>query len=190
MLRELVKKNRSFRRFDQKFPVPMETLKELVDIARICPSGANKQPLKYIISNSQDKNADIFSTCAWAGYLTEWEGPDEGERPSAYIIILLDKGVSNDSGCDHGIAAQTILLGAAERGLGGCMIGSVQREKLSKLLKIPENYGVLLVVALGKPAEKVVLEEAEAPDRIRYYRDADDVHRVPKRKLEDIILNP
>jgi nitroreductase len=187
MLKELVLKNRSYRRFKENRRIPEETLRELADLARLCPSGANKQPLKYIISNEPEKNSRIFSTLAWAGYLKDWPGPAEGERPSAYMVILCDRDISEGSGCDHGIAAQTILLGAAEKGLGGCMLGSIRREKLTELLEIPERYRVLLVIALGEPSEKVVLEEADAGD-IKYYRDREGTHRVPKRKLDDIIL--
>ncbi len=187
MLKELVLKNRSYRRFDQGRSIPEETLRELIELARLCPSGANKQPLKYIISNAAGKNSRIFSALAWAGYLKDWEGPAEGERPSAYIVILGDKDISESFGCDHGIAAQTILLGASEKGLGGCMVGSVQRKNLRKLLNIPEKYEILLVIALGKPAETVILEEA-GPGGIKYYRDSEGAHHVPKRRLEEIIL--
>ncbi len=188
MLKELVLKNRSYRRFDQSSHIPEETIRELVELGRLCPSGANKQPLKYIISNAAEKNSRIFSTLAWAGYLKDWEGPAEGERPSAYIVILGDKDISANFGCDQGIAAQTILLGASEKELGGCMVGSVRREKLQELLNIPEKYQVLLVIALGKPAETVILEEAGSSGGIEYYRDSEDAHHVPKRRLEEIIL--
>lgn len=189
MLKELVVKNRSYRRFAESREVPGEVLKELVGLARLCPSGANKQPLKYILSNDPEKNGRIFPALAWAGYLKDWDGPAEGERPSAYIIILCDREISEDPGCDHGIAAQTILLGAAEKGLGGCMVGSVRREKLGESLNIPDKYKILLVVALGEPAEKVVLEEAGLSGDIKYYREQDGTHRVPKRKPDEIILD-
>lgn len=189
MLKELVLKNRSFRRFRENNKIPRETLRELLELARICPSGANKQPLKYVISNEPDKNSRIFSTLAWAGYLRNWDGPSAGERPAAYIVILGDKDVSESFGCDHGIAAQTILLGAAEKGLGGCMLGSIKREELRELLNIPDRYQILLVIALGEPAEKVILEETDSGENIKYYRDSEGAHHVPKRKLEDIITD-
>ncbi len=189
MLKELVLKNRSFRRFKENNKIPEKTLRELLELARLCPSGANKQPLKYIVSNEPDKNSRIFSTLAWAGYLKDWDGPSSGERPAAYIIILGDKDISESFGCDHGIAAQTILLGAAEKGLGGCMLGSIKREELRELLNIPDRYQILLVIALGEPAEKVILEEADSPEDIKYYRDSEGAHHVPKRRLEDIITN-
>ena len=131
----------------------------------------------------------IFTHLGWAGYLKDWQGPCEGERPSAYIIILGDTQISQSIGCDHGIAAQSILLGAAEKGLGGCMIGTVQRQKLRKALDIPSRYEILLVLALGKPKEQVVIETPDAAGDIKYWRDSDGVHHVPKRGLDDIILH-
>ncbi|GAP07997.1 MAG TPA: nitroreductase [Anaerolinea thermolimosa] len=186
--RDLVLKNRSYRRFRQDPPVTLETLRELVDLARLSPSAANRQPLRYILSADPEKNARIFPHLAWAGYLRDWPGPAEGERPTGYIIVLLDTTVSKNAGCDHGIAAQTILLGATERGLGGCMIGSVQRAELAAALNIPEQYEILLVIALGVPGEEVRLEPLPPDGDIRYWRDERGVHHVPKRPLDDLII--
>jgi len=187
MIKELILKNRSYRRFHEDEPVDIDLLQELVDLARNSASGGNKQSLKYILCNSREMNKQIFPTTAWAGYLKDWPGPDEGERPAAYIIILGDHEISKNFYCDHGIAAQSILLGATELGLGGCIIGSIQREKLREVLSIEEQFEILLVLALGQPKEKVVLEEAKDGD-IRYWRDDDRIHHVPKRPLEEIII--
>ena len=130
----------------------------------------------------------MFPQLSWAGYLKDWGGPAEGERPAAYIVILGDKTVSHSFGCDHGIAAQTILLGATEKGLGGCIIGSVHEEELRKALEIPATCEVLLVIALGKPKEKVVIEPVGPDGDIRYWRDGESTHHVPKRSLEEIII--
>ena len=188
MINELVKENRSCRRFYEDHAVAPETLKELVNLARMSASGANLQPLKYILSCDPSKNADIFSCLAWAGYLKDWPGPREGERPAAYIVVLGDTSISESAGCDHGIAAQTILLGAREKGLGGCMLGSIDRDALRASLNIPAQLKILLVIAIGKPREQVVLETVGEDNSIRYWRDNDGVHHVPKRKLEDIIV--
>lgn len=188
MLKELVAKNRSYRRFRQEVPIARETLEELVDLARLCASGMNRQPLKYMLFTDAASNAKIFSCLGWAMNLPEWPGPDEGQRPAAYILILGDTEVWPSFGCDHGIAAQTILLGAVEKGLGGCMLGSIQRPKLRRLLDIPERYEILLVVALGIPDERVILEELGPDGDTRYYRDSEGAHHVPKRALKDIIL--
>jgi nitroreductase len=187
-LRDLVLNNRSYRRFYEDVAVDYELLKELVDLARLSASGANLQPLKYMLLSSADTNALLFPHLGWAGYLKDWPGPVEGERPSAYIIILGDTEIRKSFGCDHGIAAQSILLGATEKGLGGCMIGSVQKKGLREALKIPSRYEILLVIALGKPKETVVLEETGPDGDIKYYRDEDGVHHVPKRPLEELIL--
>ena len=188
MIKDLIVKNRSYRRFHQELAVDRQTLRELIELARLSPSAANLQPLTYILSCEPEKNALIFPHLGWAGYLKDWPGPAEGERPSAYIIVLGDTHVSKSFGCDHGIAAQSILLGATEKGLGGCMIGTVQREELRNTLDIPARYEILLVLALGKPREKVVIEAADNTGDIKYWRDSQGTHHVPKRPLDDIIL--
>lgn len=161
---------------------------ELVDLARLSASGANRQPLKFALSTAPAQNARIFPCLHWAAYLKEWAGPGEGERPAAYVIILGDKEIADNFGVDHGIAAQSILLGAVEQGLRGCILASVERDKLREILAIPERYEILLVVALGEPAETVVVDAVAADGNIRYWRDADSVRHVPKRSLEDLLL--
>ena len=188
MLEDLVLKNRSYRRFHQDVPVDLETLRALVNLARLSASANNLQPLKYILSCEPETNALIFPHTRWAGYLKDWPGPAEGERPAAYIVILGDTEIRKSFGCDHGIAAQSIMLGATERGLGGCMIGSIDQDGLRQVLDIPKQYEILLVLALGKPKETVVLEEVGPDGDIRYYRDAQGVHHVPKRSLSELIL--
>lgn len=189
MIKDLVLKNRSYRRFHQDEAVKPETLRELIDLARLSASGANQQPLKYILSWVAEKNIQIFPHLAWAGYLKDWDGPVESERPSAYIIILGDTEISKTFGVDHGIAAQSILLGAVEKGLGGCIIGSIKRDSLRDALGIPNCYEILLVLALGRPKETVVLVTTGEDGDIRYWRDNEGVHHVPKRRLDDIILD-
>lgn len=188
MLKDLVMKNRSYRRFDEKFAIKTETLRGLVDLARLSASGANRQPLKYILSADPQKNALIFPCLLWAAYLKGWGGPREGERPSAYIVILGDTEIAQSFGCDHGIAAQSIMLGATEKGMGGCMIASIKKDVLRSALNIPPKYEVLLVLALGKPMEKVVIEPLGKSGDIKYYRDAEGVHHVPKRSLDEVIV--
>lgn len=188
MIHDLVKKSRSYRRFFQEVPISIETLRDLVDLARLSPTGRNAQPLKFLLSCDPEKNALIFKHLAWAAYLKDWGGPVEGERPSGYIIILGDKTISQTFGCDHGIAAQSILLGAVEKGLGGCIIGSVQRPALQQALNIPDKYEILLVLALGKPKETVVIDPLPANGDTKYWRDENQVHHVPKRTLDDLIV--
>ena len=189
MIDDLIRKNRSCRRFYQEHAIDRNTLEGLVNLARLSASAANLQPLKYILSCEPEKNAVIFPCLAWAGYLKDWPGPEEGERPSAYIIVLGDSRISKDFGCDHGIACQSILLGAREGGLAGCIIGSIKRQRLRELLNIPEHLKILLVIALGRPREVAVIETIEPAGDIRYWRDEKGVHHVPKRKLSDIIVD-
>jgi nitroreductase len=188
MLRNLIAKNRTYRRFDENVTISRAELEDLIDYARLSASGGNKQPLKYILSYEKEMNERIYSTLVWAAYLADWPGPDAGERPTAYIIIVEDKEVGMAGGVDHGIAAQSIMLGAVEKGLGGCMIAGIQRPKLRDLLHLPERFEILLALALGKPKETVVIEEIGPDADIKYWRDEHKVHHVPKRKLKDIIL--
>jgi nitroreductase len=188
-IRELVLKNRSCRRFHQEHAIDHDILVELVDLARHSASGSNKQPLKFFLSCDPEINAVIFLRLKWAGYLEDWSGPAEGERPSAYILIIGDQEISDSFGVDHGIAAQSMLLGATERGLGGCIIGSVQRVKLQRELGLPDHYQILLAIALGKPKESVVIEPLGPEGDIRYWRDENGVHHVPKRSLDELIIH-
>jgi len=188
MLNKLILKNRSYRRFDQSVLLPMQLLRAMVEAARLSGSARNMQALRYMLFNNAYDCEKIFPTLAWAGYLKNWPGPSDGERPAAYIVQLGDLELTNDWWCDDGIAAQSMLLTAVEGGFGGCIIGSVQRERLRDILDIPEQYKIIQVLALGKPAEEVVIDEMVNGD-IKYWRDEKGVHHVPKRGLDELIVN-
>jgi nitroreductase len=153
----------------------------------LSPTGANKQPLKYLYYNTGKECEKIFPYLAWAGYLTDWPGPEKGERPTGYIIILGDKSISEIFGVDHGIAAHSILLGATDAGIGGCIIGSIKREELANELSLPDNFDILLVLALGKPVENVIIDDIKNSD-VKYWRDKDKNHHVPKRSIKELIV--
>jgi nitroreductase len=189
MISELIRSNRSCRRFHQDVAVGPETLQSLVELARLSASAANLQPLRYVLTCSPEANQDVYDCLGWAGYLEDWQGPREGERPSAYIVVLGDTNRSRHFDSDAGIAAQSILLGAREAGLAGCMIGSIRRKRLRKALAIADHLEILLVLALGKPKEQVVIETVDREGDIRYWRDENGVHHVPKRALSDIIVD-
>ena len=189
MIRELIVKNRTYRRFYEDFKIDKNTLESLVELARLSASGSNLQSLKYILSCEEEKNKKVFDNIKWAGYLKDWNGPEVGERPTAYVVMLCDKEISLNYMWDHGIACQSILLGACEKGFGGCMFGSVDKENLRKALEIPDIYDIVTVIALGKPKETVVIDEIKDLKNVKYWRDENKVHHVPKRKLEDIILD-
>ena len=160
----------------------------IADAARLSPSGRNIQALKFLISSNQHLNSRIFPTLAWAGYLTEWPGPEEGERPYAYIIQLLDKSITpNIMSEDCGITAQSILLQATALGYGGCIIAAVRRKELHAVLELDDRFSVMNVIALGKPKETVVLEDMRDGD-YKYWRDADETHHVPKRSLQELVI--
>ncbi|MES0489951.1 MAG: nitroreductase family protein [Leptospirales bacterium] len=188
LLSRLAIKNRSYRRFYQEFTIERDSLLQFVELARLSPSAANLQPLRYFLSNDAITNEKIFQQLRWAGYLKEWDGPSPGERPSAYIVIMADTNIGIP-GCDHGFAAQSILLGAVEKNLGGCIVANIQKETLKEQLNISDKLDVLLVVALGKPKEEVVLEPMDKSGSVKYWRSENEIHHVPKRSLEEIILN-
>jgi nitroreductase len=186
MIYDLIKKNRSIRRFDGSQKISSENIEKWIELARLSPSARNMQPLKYVICTDEKINGLIFPNLGWAGYLPEWKGPEENERPVAYVVVLLDKSLAEQSYCDDGIAMQSILLGAVEDGFGGCIIGSVNKSKVSRILQLPDNFEVLYVLALGKPVEEVVIEPVNNGS-IKYWRDEKEVHHVPKRSLQEII---
>jgi nitroreductase len=188
MLKDLIRRTRSYRRFYEDVEVGLDTLRELVDLGRLSASGRNRQPLKYMLCCDRTKNALVFPHLGWASELKDWRGPVDGERPAAYIIILGDREIHPEAGCDQCISAQSIMLGATEVGLGGCMIRNIRREQLRADLSIPDRYDILLVLALGKPKETVVIDSVGADGSTRYWRDAQGVHHVPKRPLDEVII--
>ena len=186
--KELVIKNRSFRRFDSGKNISNDELLDIVDTARLTPSGGNLQSMRFKVVNDPEGSEKVFSTLKWAAYLRDWDGPSIEERPVAYIILLRDNTINSRSTCDDGIVAQTAALAAAEKGIGCCMLLNCDSKKLFNLLNIDsEKYTFNIVLALGFPAEKVVLESVK-DNNIKYWRDEQGVHHVPKRSLEEVLL--
>jgi nitroreductase len=192
-LNDLVRSTRTVRRFQEARAIESATLMEVLDLARLGGSARNGQVLKYMLITTQEDREALFPLLAWAGYLTDWFGPEPGERPAAYVVCLLDrallKGVEHEAHFDLGIASQNLLLGAAEQGIFGCRIGAFS-PKVHGLLGLGEQYQVLLVIALGYPAETVRIEAMPANGSIRYWRDEQQVHHVPKRSLEELLIQP
>lgn len=185
-VKEAIRRSRSYRRFNQARTIPETDLVCIIEAARLSPSGRNAQALKFIVSHTAENNEKIFPTLGWAGYLTDWDGPEEGERPAAYIIQLLDTRIVKSTLGDEGITAQSMLLQAVELGYGGCIIASVKRNALRELLNIPDCMEILNVIALGEPAETVVIEDMKGDD-FKYWRDEKGVHHVPKRSIGELI---
>jgi nitroreductase len=187
-MQDLIIKTRSYRRYRQD-KIEDDFLKELVNLGRLSANHKNRQPLKYIISNQKNINNRIFPTLVWAKNISNWHGPAEEERPVSYIVILHDHEIDGYVGQNPGIAAQSIVLGAMEHGIGACMVANIKRDVLRQALDIKSNLEICLVIALGYPKEKIVLDEMLNDDNTKYYRDDDNVHHVPKRRLEDILLS-
>lgn len=189
MIYDLVERNRSYRRFHESQRISHKELTELVGLARISPSAANLQNIRYYLIHD-DKDCDaIFPHLKWANYLRYWDGPVSGERPSAYIVLLVPAHTTKFHYMDTGIAAQSIMLGAVDRGLGGCMIASVDKPVVQQIFNLPFDMDVALVLALGYPSEKVIIDSIEDPEDVEYWRDDEGCHHVPKRRLEELILN-
>lgn len=187
MFSELVKKTRSYRNFDNSVRLNAEELTRWIDLCRFAPSSANKQPLKFAYAFRREDCARILPHLGWAGYLTE-KPPCPGKEPAAYILICNDTSISpNCPDTDVGICAQIIVLAAMESGIGACMLGSINKTALSGVFSLPETVVPRLIIALGAPAEKVVLTEA-VDGAIKYYRDEAKTHYVPKRPLSEILL--
>ncbi len=190
MILELAKKSRSYRGYDESRRVTREELVHFVDCARFAPSSVNGQPFKYYLAYEKEDVDRIQPLTGWARALPQMKLPHPGKCPTAFIVICQNTDWDADLKRyfkDVGIVAQTMLLAAAERDLGGIMIGNFSPDRVKETLSLPENLVPMLIVAFGKPDEKIVLTEIENGESIKYYRDENDVHYVPKRKLEDII---
>ncbi|MDE5552229.1 MAG: nitroreductase family protein [Muribaculaceae bacterium] len=190
MLRHLMMDNRSVRRFDESVRISDDTLLRLVELVRYTPSGRNAQPLKYRLVNSVEECAILFPHLKWAGYFHDWDGPAEGERPAAYLIQCLDTHYGADCLCDDGLQLEAITLALHTMDLGGCIIKAFNTEGVRRALDIDERYVPRYVLAVGRPAEKVVIEDMteDEDDDFKYYRTADGKHHVPKRPLSSLII--
>lgn len=189
-LENLLKKDRSVRRFDATRAIGEDVLTKLVSLTRYCASAANRQPLKYRLVSTPEECRKVFELVKWAAYLSDWDGPEESERPVAYLVQCLDTELSQNCLCDDGLQLQAITLGAEALGIGGCIIKSFNMPAIRETLGIEDSFQPLYVLALGYPVERVVLEDI-APGKdadVKYYRTPDGVHHVPKRRLQELIL--
>lgn len=192
MIKDLALSCRSFRRFDEADRIPADVLVDLIDTSRYTAASANAQVLKYKIFSTPEECAAIFPNTAWAGALTDWDGPAEGERPTGYIVILRDGELTigdKFSAWDEGIVAQTMMLAAREAGWGGCMIGSFAKASVGRLCQVEgTQLEPSLILALGKPVEEVHIVDVPESGSVKYYRDENAVHYVPKRALSEVLL--
>lgn len=190
-VRDLVIENRSVRAFDEGVRIPGIVLREYVDVVRLTASARNAQPLKYRLVYKPEEAEAFFALTRWAGYITDMKLPPDGQHPVAFIVICHDTEVDphpENFQVDVGIAAQTITLAAVEDGYNACMIGSFSKDKASELLGLSENLKPQLVIAIGKGAESPILCDVKDGDT-KYFRDKAGVHFVPKRRLEDIVID-
>jgi len=188
MLKDLVHKNRSYRKFNPERSVSRAELLELVDLARHSASSKNKQPLKYLLVNDKKDTDFVFEQLSWAWYLKDWKGPAEEERPSAYILVFLDTQINDNAFIDVGIASQTILLAAVDKELGGCIVRTINRHEMKKHFKYSDTLDLVQVIAIGEPVQKSVVVEVGESGSIEYFEDESGSHFVPKRPLSEIVL--
>ena len=170
-LRDLLRFDRSVRRFDASRTIDRDTLVSLVELTRYCVSSQNMQPLRYIIVDEKTGKDRLFPLLRWARHLKDWPGPAQSERPSAYLVQLTDTRIAPSLLCDCGLQLQAITLGAAALGL-------------------EDFYKVEYVLALGYSAETVRLEDLAPGADYSYYRLPDSTHVVPKRPLGELIVAP
>ncbi len=188
--KELIRSNRSYRRFDESRKIPKDVLESLVNLTRYCASGRNLQPLRYKIVCTEEGCNRIFPALKWAGYYQDWDGPEEGERPVAYLVQCLDTELTTNCLCDDGLQLEAITLGASSLGIHGTIIKAFNGEEVRTACDLPERYKPLYVLSLGYPAETVLMEDTDGSTDadIRYHRDNEGHHIVPKRPLNELII--
>jgi len=178
---DLILKRRTIRKFKDK-KILFSLLKKCVNAARFSASGSNLQALEYVVVNDDKILDEVYSCLGWAGYTPEFDNTKQ--KPKAYVIILVNKNIRENADKDVGIAAENILLTALEKGIASCIVGSINREKLRKILKIPNSREISLVIALGYAAEKS--KAVDFKNNVEYYYEGKEL-RVPKRKLKNIL---
>jgi len=167
-------------------PVSRDILKKLVNSARLAPSGANLQPLEFVVVDDEELRKKLFPCLKWAAYIAPEGNPKPGCEPTAYVIILVNADVRK-SGFerDVGAAVENMILTAWEERIGSCWIASADTNRIQKILKIPENYKVDSVLVLGYPDEDPIIEEMK--DSVKYWKDSKGRLHVPKRRLDDVL---
>ena len=183
---DLILNRRTIRKFEQK-PITDEMMKKYINAARLAPSAANRQPLKYVGIVSKVKVSEVFDNVKWAGYLAPDYNPKENERPTAFIAVCVDNDISKAGyDMDIGASIENIILTALEDGVGACWMGAIDKPKITEILNLPENLTLSCVVALGFSAETP--KDVEMCDGdVKYYLENGTLC-VPKRSLDEVIL--
>lgn len=184
--KELIQNRRTIRKFLQK-PIPAERLRAYIDCARLAPSGANLQPLRYVLVHTPEMVEKLFPLVRWAAYLAPDYNPKEEERPTAFIAVAAELSVRKSGyEADMGAAVENMILAAEEDGIGSCWMGAIDYEKISTLLELSDSQKLLCVVAMGykdEQPEEVCVAEGD----VKYYL-KDGTLRVPKRPMDEVLL--
>lgn len=175
---------RSIRRFRQE-QVDADVLKEMIDVARLYPSGGNLQPIRFGVITKKELTDAVFADLGWAMYLPDYKIAD-AERPTAYIVLLRDETVSKKCDYDVGAASTMVMIAAVEKGLATCPLANFSGSRLSALLSLPKHLHPELVIAVGFPAQ----ESTVVPmcDSVRYAQDENGNFLVPKRSTEEVLV--
>ena len=181
---KLVAKNRSYRGYDNSFTVREDQLRRIMEVVPACPSARNQQVLRLrpVLAAEADK---VLPFIRLGSALRDMKLPLPGTEPRAFIVICSTAAEDKYVNMDIGIIAQTMLLQATEIGLNGICIGAFDHEAVQKSLELP--YEPLLIVAIGKGAEKIQMVGISEDESHNYYRQ-DGVHFVPKLPLDKIVL--
>lgn len=183
-LDSLLKKNRSYRGYDQRHIVTEDELKQIVAATTLVASGMNKQRLRYRLVTKEDAGK-VLPHITLGAALPEEHLPHKGEEPEAFIIVCATEAENKVIDIDLGIAAQSMLLKATEMGLGGIFILNFRADAIMEALGLATRP--IAVIAIGKPAERIFLLPVEAGSDLNYYR-KDGIHYVPKLKVEDLLI--
>ena len=175
---------RSIRKFRRQ-SVSLDCLRQIVDVARLYPSGGNRQPIRFALITGRELRDAVFADLGWAMYLPDYKIADD-ERPMAYIVLLRDETVAKNCDYDVGAASTMVMLAAVEKGLATCALASFSKSKLSALLNLPESLNPELVIAVGNPAQESSV--VEMGDTIRYAQDEKGDFLVPKWSREEVTV--
>ena len=180
----LLVKNRSTRGYDASYLVRADQLRRIVSVNTKLASARNRQSLRFRLVTA-DEAQKVLPYIRMGAGLKELNLPLAGAEPNAFIVVCSIIEPRNSTYVDLGISAQSMLLQAVEMGLNGLCIMDFDRQQLVDTLQLP--YAPLLVVAVGKSAEKIQLVDINENGDHSYYRE-NGVHYVPKVVLEELII--
>ncbi|WP_010233245.1 nitroreductase family protein [Clostridium arbusti] len=164
---ELCLRRQSCRNFADR-PVEHEKLVRCVEAARLAPSGCNGQPWSFVVAQNPDIVSELAKCAQQLGLNSYISGAN------AFFVILEEHAnLMPQLKCivdsqyfapgDIGAAAAYLCLEAESQGIGTCVLGVYNREKISSLLDIPQEKKIRFLIAAGYPADIAVRQKARKP---------------------------